>query len=312
MDIRLLEEAFCADDLLPFSATRSVLDMRMGILTFREKWAHPTARERILLMARLIRYPWHIFQYNGEALAEDFTLLTTGRTSQPIPSSVQTIGPENIFIEEGARLQHCLLNASTGPIYIGRGAEIMEGTLIRGPFACCEGATVKMGTKIYGATTLGPYCTAGGEIKNAVFFGYSNKGHDGYLGDAVIGEWCNLGAGTSASNLKNNAGDIKVYHPASGGYLNAGAKCGLLMGDYSRTAINTSFHTGTVAGVCCNIFGEGPPPKYIPDFSWGQDGRIRYDWDKVLRDTGNWKKLKNRALTGEEMLTLKHIFEGKT
>jgi UDP-N-acetylglucosamine diphosphorylase/glucosamine-1-phosphate N-acetyltransferase len=309
MDIRLLEEAFCADDLLPFTATRSAPDIRMGILTFREKWACSAARERILSMARLIRYPWHIFQYNGEALIEDFSLLTTGRTSQPIPSSVQAIAPENIFIEEGATLQHCLLNASTGPVYIGRGAVIMEGALVRGPFACCEGATVKMGTKIYGATTLGPCCTAGGEIKNAVFFGYSNKGHDGYLGDAVIGEWCNLGAGTSASNLKNNAGDIKVYHPASGAYLNAGAKCGLLMGDYSRTAINTSFHTGTVVGVCCNIFGEGLPPKYIPDFSWGQDGQIRYDWDKVLRDTSNWKKLKNRVLSAEEMLILKHIFD---
>ncbi|HEV3324103.1 MAG TPA: putative sugar nucleotidyl transferase [Puia sp.] len=311
MDIRLLEEAFSAEDLLPFTATRSAPDMRMGILTFREKWAHPAARERILSMARLIRYPWHIFHYNGEALRDDFSLLTAGRISQPIPSSVQTITPENIFIEEGASLRHCLLNASTGPIYIGRGAEVMEGALIRGPFACCEGATVKMGTKIYGATTLGPCCTAGGEIKNAVFFGYSNKGHDGYLGDAVIGEWCNLGAGTSASNLKNNAGDIKVYHPASGAYLNAGAKCGLLMGDYSRTAINTSFHTGTVVGVCCNIFGEGLPPKYIPDFSWGQDGQVRYDWDKVLRDTGNWKKLKNRVLSAEEMLTLKHIFDQK-
>ena len=309
MDIRLLEEAFCTRDLLPFTATRSVLDMRMGILTFREKWAHPNAGEEVLSIARRIRYPWHLFSYNAEALRNDFALLTAGRVSQSIPSSVQAIAPENIFIEEGARLGFCVLNASAGPIYIGRDAEIMEGALIRGPFAGCEGATVKMGTKIYGATTLGPYCVAGGEIKNAIFFGYSNKGHDGYLGDAVIGEWCNLGAGTSASNVKNNAGDIKVCHPASGAYLSAGTKCGLLMGDYSRTAINTSFTTGTVAGVCCNIFGGGLPPKYIPDFSWGQDGGTRYDWDKALRDIGSWKKLKNRELTGEEILTLKHIFD---
>ncbi len=235
--------------------------------------------------------------------------------SQPIPSSAQAICPENIFIEEGARLQHCLLNASTGPIYIGRNAEIMEGSLIRGPFACCEGATVKMGTKIYGATTLGPYSTAGGEIKNSVFFGYSNKGHDGYLGDAVIGEWCNLGAGVSASNLKNNAGEIKVYHPATKTYIPVGQKCGLLMGDYSRAAINTSFDTGTVAGVCCNIFGEGIPPKYIPDFSWGHKGQMgssnpdnRYEWDKALRDIANWKKLKNQSLAEAEILALKHIF----
>lgn len=350
MDILPLQEISCTKDLLPFTATRSVLDIRMGILSFREKWARllgpdgftlvhtlttpalpanllPTralaARvreewgrgpltqasiDRIITHGRLIRYPWHLFQHNAEALMEDFDLLTIGRASRPIPPSVQAINPKAIFIEEGAILQHCVLNASTGPVYIGRNAEIMEGSLIRGPFAAGEGATVKMGTKIYGATTLGPYSTAGGEIKNAIFFGYSNKGHDGYLGDAVIGEWCNLGAGTSASNLKNNAAEIRVWHPASGGYLNAGLKCGLLMGDYSRAAINTSFDTGTVTGVCCNIFGAGLPPKYIPDFSWGQDGSVRYEWDKALRDIANWKKLKNQALTDSQILTLKHIF----
>ncbi len=309
MDILQLEKAFFSDDLLPFTAIRSALDIRMGILTFREKWAYTPAAERILAHARLIRYPWHIFQYNAEALIEDFALLTAGRISWPIPPSVRTSSPENIFIEEGARLQHCLLNASTGPIYIGRHAEIMEGAMIRGPFAACEGSTVKMGAKIFGATTLGPYTVAGGEIKNTVFLGYSNKGHDGYLGDAVIGEWCNLGAGCSASNLKNNAGEVKVYHPASIGYLNAGMKCGLLMGDYSRAAINTSFDTGTVVGIGCNVFGEGLTPKYIPDFSWGQDGLTRYEWDKAVRDIGNWKKLKNHVLTEEEILTLKHIFD---
>jgi UDP-N-acetylglucosamine diphosphorylase/glucosamine-1-phosphate N-acetyltransferase len=316
-DILVLEETFCAEDLLPFTATRSVLDIRIGILTFREKWeraggagsAGAQARERILRQARLIRHPWHIFLHNGAVIAEDFELVTAGRISQPIPSSVQAIDPGSIFIEEGARLQYCLLNASTGPIYIGRNAEIMEGSLIRGPFACCEGATVKMGAKIYGATTLGPYCTGGGEIKNSVIFGYSNKGHDGYLGDAVIGEWCNLGAGVSASNLKNNAGEIGVWHPASQKTIAAGRKCGLLMGDYSRAAINTAFHTGTMVGVCCNIFGEGLPPKYVPDFSWGQDGHTRYEWDKALRDIGNWKKLKNQILTDQEILTLSHIFE---
>jgi UDP-N-acetylglucosamine diphosphorylase/glucosamine-1-phosphate N-acetyltransferase len=350
MDNLLLEEVSCTGDLLPFTATRSVVDIRMGILTFREKWARllgptgfallhdpaapalpanllPTravaARireeasrgritqssiDRIITHGRLIRYPWHIFQHNAEALIEDFDLLTIGRGSQPIPPSVRAVNAPAIFIEEGASVQHCVLNASTGPIYIGRKAEIMEGSLIRGPFAACEGATVKMGTKIYGATTLGPYCTAGGEIKNSVFFGYSNKGHDGYLGDAVIGEWCNLGAGTSASNLKNNAGDVRVWHPASGGYLNAGLKCGLLMGDYSRAAINTSFDTGTVIGVCCNIFGDGIPAKYIPDFSWGHDGTVRYELDKALRDIANWKKLKNQTVTDGQILTLKHIF----
>ncbi len=350
-DMLQLEDVTCTEDLLPFTATRSVLDIRMGIMTFREKWAYllgpgaftltslsaapalaanllpsralaarvreelnrgglnKEAVDRLVVYGRLIRYPWHIVMHNAEALVSDFVLLTAGRTSLPIPSSVRTISPENIFIEEGARLQHCLLNASTGPIYIGRDAEIMEGAMIRGPFACCEGAVVKMGAKIYGGTTLGPYTVAGGEIKNTVFLGYSNKGHDGYLGDAVIGEWCNLGAGCSASNLKNNAGKVKVYHPASTGYLNAGMKCGLLMGDYSRAAINTSFDTGTVVGIGCNVFGEGLTPKYIPDLSWGQDGLTRYEWDKAVRDIGNWKKLKNRQLTEEEILTLKHIFD---
>ena len=345
MDTLFLEETSCTAALLPFTATRSVLDIRMGILTFREKWERllgpygfklvpggaaalpanllptptlanlirengpltPDTARNIAEKATRIVFPWHIFLHNTEALIADFTLLTTGRRSQPIPASVQVINPESIFIEEGARLQYCLLNASSGPIYIGRNAEIMEGALIRGPFAAGEGATVKMGTKIYGATTLGPYSTAGGEIKNVVFFGYSNKGHDGYLGDSVIGEWCNLGAGTSASNLKNNASNVKVWHPSTQTFIDAGLKCGLLMADYSRSAINTSFNTGTVAGVCCNIFGPGPLPKYIPDFSWGQDAR--YEWELALRDIDNWKKLKNQSLTGAEMKTLKHIFE---
>ncbi|HEV2480181.1 MAG TPA: putative sugar nucleotidyl transferase [Puia sp.] len=346
-----LEDTSCTDDLLPFTATRTVLDIRMGILTFREKWTRllgpaafrpgpitsgpalpanilptrvlaarireemargPLAQasiDRIITHGRLIRYPWHIFQHNGEALLEDFELVTAGRTSQPIPASVQTVNPAAIFIEEGARLSHCVLNATAGPIYIGPGAEIMEGALVRGPFAACEGAVVKMGAKIYGATTLGPSTVAGGEIKNVVFLGYSNKGHDGYLGDAVIGEWCNLGAGVTASNLKNNAADIRVYHPASRNWLDAGLKCGLMMGDYSRAAINTTFNTGTLVGVCCNIFDGGIPAKYVPDFTWGTTKPERYRWEKALRDIDNWKKLKNRALTEPEILALKHIFE---
>jgi len=350
MQYLALEDVSCTHDLLPFTATRPVLEIRMGILTFREKWEQllgpnnilvaqdtvtpalpanilPTralaARvreemqrgplnqssiDRIITHGRLIRYPWHIFQHNAEALLDDFELLTAGRHSLPIPPTVAVTNPENIFIDEGARLSHCMLNASAGPIYIGRNVEVMEGSLIRGPFAACDGAVVKMGAKIYGATTLGPQTTAGGEIKNVVFFGYSGKGHDGYLGDAVIGEWCNLGAGTSASNLKNNCGDVKVWHPASRSWLNAGLKCGLLMGDYSRAAINSSFDTGTVTGVCCNIFGTGTPPKYVPDFTWGLDGSVLYDWDKALRDIANWKKLKNQSLTEGQILTLKHIF----
>ncbi len=347
----LFEDISCTGDLLPFTAVRSALDLRMGMLTFREKWERllgaenfsvlpvstglalpanllpnrglaaliheelsrgpltPASIDRMIAHGRLIRYPWHLFQHNKEALLEDFSLLTEGRRSAPIPSSVHAVAPENIFVEEGARLSCCVLNASTGPVYIGRNAEIMEGALIRGPFACCDGAVVKMGAKIYGATTLGPHCTAGGEIKNVVFLGYSNKGHDGYLGDAVIGEWCNLGAGTSASNVKNNAGTVQVYHPSSGSSLPAGPKCGLLMGDYSYCSINTSFMTGTVTGVCCNIFGDGVPPKYIPDFSWGHDGSTCYEWDKAIRDIGNWQKMKGHSMGNDEISALKHIFD---
>jgi len=260
------------------------------------------------LPATRIQYPWHIFQHNAAALTEDFALLTEGRRSEPAPPDVHVSG-KAVFIEKGARLGACWLNATTGPIYIGRDAEIMEGSLIRGPFAAGEGAVIKMGTKIYGATTIGPHCTAGGEIKNSVLFGFSNKGHDGYLGDSVIGEWCNLGAGTSNSNLKNNAGMIRVCLPATGKYMEAGLKCGLLMGDYSRAAINTSFNSGTVTGVAANVFGQGLTPKYIADFSWGSSPGLRYDWDRALRDIGNWKKLKGRSLTDAEIQTLKHIFD---
>jgi UDP-N-acetylglucosamine diphosphorylase/glucosamine-1-phosphate N-acetyltransferase len=185
---------------------------------------------------------------------------------------------------------------------------MLEGSLIRGPFSLGEGALVKMGAKIYGATTIGPYCLAGGEIKNSILFGYSNKAHDGYLGDSVIGEWCNLGAGTSNSNIKNTASEVNVWHFHTREYLKAGLKCGLLMGDYSRAAINTSFNTGTVVGVCANIFGEGMPPKFIPSFTWGNKGLSLYEFEKALTDISNWKKLKNQVLTEEEITQLKHIF----
>ena len=295
------------DTLFPFTATRAIADIRIGILTIREK--EQQGARGILHWVPRLTHPWHIFQFNAEALVDDYTLLTSGAVSQPIPPTVQAIAPENIFIEEGAVLQHCILNASTGPIYIGARAEIMEGSLIRGPFALCEGATVKMGTKIYGATTVGPYSVVGGEIKNSVIFGYSNKGHDGCLGDAVIGEWCNLGAGTSNSNLKNNAAEVRVWDEPTRQFISAGTKCGLLMGDYSRSAINTSFNTGTVTGVCCNIFGEGLTPKCIPSFSWGYGPSPKYELEKALRDIEGWKRLKGQTLTNAEIQKLKYIFE---
>ena len=350
----VLDDTLIKQHLFPFTLTRSAADIRIGILTIREKWEKllgqkitvngddylnpPTDNERPVVFSgnivpsksfieslsdgnysqeqfmqqssvRILQHPWHIFEYNDWALREDYILITAGRKSQPAPSSVTTINPGNIFIEEGAKLQHCVLNAATGPIYIGKNTEVMEGAIIRGPFALCEGAAVKMGAKIYGATTIGPYCLVGGEIKNSVIFGYSNKAHDGYLGDAVIGAWCNLGAGTSNSNIKNTAGAVKIWNEASNEFTTAGLKCGLFMGDYSRCSINTSFNTGTVVGACANVFGAGLTPAYIPNFSWGSNGNVKYIFEKALQDISNWKKLKNQSLTEKEIQTLQHIFE---
>ena len=183
----------------------------------------------------------------------------------------------------------------------------MEGTVIRGSFACGESAVIKMNSRIYGATSIGPYCTIGGEIKNSVFFAYSNKAHDGYIGDSVIGEWCNLGAGTRNSNIKNNASIVKVWTPK--GEMNAGQKCGVFMGDYSKTSINTSINTGTVMGVCSNVFETGLTPKYIPSFSWGSDGLRRYELQKALADIDSWKKLKGESITENEKTILTYIFK---
>jgi UDP-N-acetylglucosamine diphosphorylase/glucosamine-1-phosphate N-acetyltransferase len=254
-----------------------------------------------------INFPWDIVSINAWAISEDFEWLRKNRKGQRISSTNKTINPERIFIEKGATVEHCILNASGGPIYIARDAVVMEGCLLRGPLAVGEGSTIKMGAKIYGATTIGPKCIAGGEIKNCVFFGNSNKAHDGYLGDAVVGEWCNFGAGTSCSNIKNTASEVMVWTP--NGLMNAGIKCGVIMGDYSRTAINMSINTGTLIGVSSNVFGSGLTPKYIPSFAWGSEGVERYDFEKALANISNWKALKKEAITESEKFILKHIFD---
>lgn len=256
-----------------------------------------------------ITYPFHLFQWNAEMIETDFALLTNGKSSHPLNDTVRVSNPHNIFIEVGATIDHSVLNASSGPIYIGKNATVMEGCLIRGPFALGEGAVLKMGTKIYGATTIGPYSTGGGEIKNSIISGYSNKGHDGYLGDSVIGEWCNMGAGTSNSNLKNTGGTVNLWNHSAGQFMPAGNKCGVIMGDYSRTAINSSINTGSVIGVCCNVFGDGLLPKFIPDFSWGVNQQSRYRFEKAINDILNWKKMKNKTISPQETQVLKHIFE---
>ncbi|HVZ56580.1 MAG TPA: putative sugar nucleotidyl transferase [Chitinophagaceae bacterium] len=386
----VFSEEFCQpENLFPFTLTRQIQDIRVGILTIREKWefllGYPSFDKKeddykdldrsldiensigqdeyilihgnVLPTARLVRaaarlrsgefisvndqagvifrisrkevqephkikmsraipvkeqvntlqYPWDIFRLNDTCLRLDFELLTAGRKSQPLSRTNRIVHPSRVFVEEGAQVEHSILNASEGPIYIGRHAQVLEGCLIRGPFALGEGACLKMGTRIYGATTVGPYCVVGGEVKNSVLFGFSNKAHDGYLGDSVIGEWCNLGAGTTNSNLKNNASEVRVW--TRQGELNAGMKCGVMMGDYSRTAINTAINTGTVIGVCCNVFGEGLTPKYIPNFSWGSEGLKRYDLEKALLDIADWKRFKGQALTDNEQTILQYIYQ---
>lgn len=258
---------------------------------------------------KAIHYPWQISQMNDWALREDFALITSGRKSKPISKTNRTIKPSQIFIEAGAKLEHCILNAEEGPIYIGKNAVVMEGSMLRGPLAICEGAVVKMGTKIYGATTIGPFCTVAGEIKNSVLFAFTNKAHDGYLGDSVLGEWCNLGAGTSNSNIKNTAGEVKYWVDADQKEMSAGIKGGLLMGDYSKSAINTSFNTGTLVGICCNVVSGGLTPKFIANFSWGADGITKYKLNKALIDIDNWKKLKGLTISDREKQILTDIYK---
>ena len=370
--------------LLPFTYTRPVADIRIGILTIREKWErrlglttttvteeyleekYPMVEmpENVLINASFlptkslvdqvkslskdqaifkgeeviafyttdtqeevdfekyeqiefedkllkINNTWDIFSLNGQALQEDFELLTDGRKSQPIPESIQYVNKENIFIEEGAELSFSILNASTGPIYIGKDALIMEGSIVRGPFAMCEKAVLKIGAKIYGPTTLGPYCKVGGEVNNSVLFGYSSKGHEGFLGNSVLGEWCNLGADTNTSNLKNNYAEVKLWSYETGRFAKTGLQfCGLMMGDHSKCGINTMFNTGTVVGVSANIYGSGYPRNFVPSFSWGgASGFTTYQMRKVVEVANAVMKRRDTSLSVEDQNILEAVFE---
>ena len=253
-----------------------------------------------------LEYPHQLFLWNEAFIKFDFKLITANRISQPIPPSNNVINPTNIFLEEGVTMEFCTLNASTGPIYIGKDATMMEGCFIRGAFSLGTNSLLKMGSKIYGATTLGPNCVGGGEIKNIVMQANSNKAHDGYLGDSVIGEWCNFGAGTSNSNVKNTGGEVHIWNDGENDFINAGQKCGVIMGDYSRAAINSRINTGSVIGVCCNVFGVGLLPKVIKDFSWGLSDK--YVFEKSLSDINNWMKMKHQELSQEKIDVLTYIF----
>jgi UDP-N-acetylglucosamine diphosphorylase/glucosamine-1-phosphate N-acetyltransferase len=381
--------------LLPFTHTRPVADIRCGILTMRERWelllqqrttslcpaymqeVYPAPAEGATLvidgsvfatvaLARAIhqlqegekleanglllaaRFPagsglsfdtagersaalrsvafhekveqlqrsWDIFMKNEQALKADFALLTAGRNSQPLPSFVTAINPENIFIEAGAIVGPCIINAAKGPVYIAAHAEIMEGCMLRGPIAMGANSVLKMGAKVYGATTIGEGCKVGGEVSNTVFFANSNKGHDGFLGNAVIGEWCNLGADTNCSNLKNNYDTVKVWDEDQQKLVSTGLQfCGLLMGDHSKSGINTMFNTGTVAGVSANIFGSSFPDKFIPSFSWGaadaKGDTAVYAFDKAMETAGRMMERRGKQLSPAEQQMYRHLFDNK-
>ncbi|WP_411894514.1 GlmU family protein [Winogradskyella sp. A2] len=372
------------NNLLPFTYTRPVADIRIGILTIRQKWEsfleyttttvtedyladkYPMVEmdENIMINASFlpnmevstrvkelkynqalfkgedviafyakegeevndfskfeaidfngeiikIEHTWDIFSKNGDAIAEDFNLITKGRQSQPISSTVNTINPENIFIEKGAKMEFVTLNASSGPIYIGKDAEVMEASVIRGPFALCDHATVKLASKIYGPTTVGPYSKVGGEVNNSVLFGYSNKGHDGFLGNSVLGEWCNLGADTNNSNLKNNYAEVRLWDYKTEGFAKTGLQfCGLMMGDHSKCGINTMFNTGTVVGVSSNIFGSGFPRNFVPSFSWGgSKGFVTYKTNKAFEVAEVVMMRRNEKFTKKDKAILEHVFE---
>ncbi len=371
------------DALLPFTYTRPVADIRIGILTIREKWElslgattttvtedylsdkYPMVEMEQNVMINASYLPskvlvtqiknlkenqaiydgdtmvaffsledqeidvnslevlqseepplkvettWDIFSKNGAAIQADFNLITAERTSASIPEKTVAFNPEAIFIEEGAKLPLCVLNATDGPIYIGKNSEIMEGSMVRGPFALCEGSTLKMGTKIYGPTTVGPHSKVGGEVNNSVFFGYANKAHDGFLGNSVIGEWCNLGADTNNSNLKNNYAEVRLWSYETESFAKTGLQfCGLMMGDHSKCGINTMFNTGTVVGVSANIFGSGFPRNFIPSFSWGgSKGFTTYLTSKALEVAEVVMKRRGMEFTAQESAILEHVFK---
>lgn len=384
MNVILFDDQF-AGDLLPFTFTRPTSELRVGILTIREKWERFFTKEntsisyltkeylqdkfpchssydsyyvngallpsselinaisnleigRGLLVddkiiavrsddfnvnnhssiefdiyhghTDFINFPWEIFSKNDQEIKADFKLIISNKKGQ-IPSSTnQLIGAENIFIEEGAKVECSIINASTGPVYIGKNAEVMEGCIIRGPFALNESAVLKMGAKIYGATTIGPGCKVGGEVSNSVFLANSNKAHDGFLGNSVIGEWCNLGADTNTSNLKNNYSNVKVWSYNQRKMIDTGLLfCGLMMGDHSKCGINTMFNTGTVVGVSANIFGAGFPEKFIPSFTWGGTaGSEKFLLDKAIALAATVMKRRGIAMSAADEKILSEVF----
>ena len=256
-----------------------------------------------------ISHTWDIFSKNDLALREDFSLITKGRKSQPLSDTNRVFGAKNIFVEKGARVECAILNATDGPIYIGVDANVMEGAMLRGPVAICEGTQIKMGAKIYGASTFGPECRIGGEVNNSVFFGYGNKAHDGFVGHSVISEWCNLGADTNTSNLKNTYDEIRVWSYGKMTFVNTHLQfCGLIMGDHSKSSIDSMFNTGSVVGINANIFGSGFSRNFIPSFSWGSTaGHSVYDLNKAIEVAAAVYKRRNKVFDETEENLLRSV-----
>ncbi|MCF8308211.1 MAG: GlmU family protein [Bacteroidales bacterium] len=259
-----------------------------------------------------IDYPWHIFKYNDQAIENDFNMLTHKRKSARISRVDNTISKKkNVFLEPGAKVNGAFINAEEGPVYIGRDAEVMEGAMIRGPIALCNNAKIKMGAKIYGPATIGPYSKVGGEFEESVIFGYTNKAHEGFIGHSVIAEWCNLGADTNTSNLKNTYQQVRLYSYPKGSFVQTGEQfIGLIMGDHSKCGINTMFNTGTVIGVNANIFGEGFQRNYVPSFAWGgKSGYKQYLFDKAVEVAETVYKRRGKTFDETEKEILKTIFD---
>ena len=257
--------------------------------------------------------PTDLFSFNEKAIDFDFELLTRNRNSAELSGTNGFLGEaQDLFIEEGASVEFSTLNTKTGKIYIGKNAEVMEGCNLRGPIALCEGSKFNLGAKIYGATTIGPHCKVGGEVNNIVIFGYSNKGHDGFLGNSVIGEWCNIGADTNSSNLKNNYAMVKLWNYRTKRFESTGLQfAGLVMGDHSKTAINTQLNTGTVVGVAANIFKSGFPPNLIESFSWGgMKGDEKFKLEKAYEVAELAMARRNVPFTEEDRNMLKYIYNG--
>ena len=257
-----------------------------------------------------VNRPWKIFAENAKELECDFELITKGRKSQPLSNTNTVIG-DRIFLEDGARVEAAILNSTNGPIYMAKDAEIMEGAIVRGGLALGEHSQLKLGAKIYGAVTLGPYVKVGGEVNNSVIFGYSNKGHDGFLGNSVLGEWCNIGADSNNSNLKNNYDEVRLWSYVRNGFEKTGLQfCGLIMGDHSKCGINTMFNTGTVIGVSCNIYGSGFPRNFVPSFSWGGAGGFtEYKINKALETAERVMSRRGIKLDETEEKILTHLYE---